>query len=38
VRIHDRAPVFTAALGEVLKAEGLRIIPSLPRTPRMNAT
>jgi putative transposase len=35
--IHDRDPVFTTAFGEVFKAEGLRIIPSLPRTPRMNA-
>ena len=35
--IHDRNPVFTAAFGEVFKAEGLRIIPILPRTPRMNA-
>ena len=36
--IHDRDPVFTTAFGEVFKAEGLRIIPTLPRTPRMNAT
>ena len=35
--IHDRAPGFTTAFGEVFKAEGLRIIPGLPRTPRMNA-
>ena len=35
--IHDRAPVFTTAFGEVFKAEGLRIITTLPRTPRMNA-
>ncbi len=35
--IHDRDPVFTTVFGEVFKAEGLRIIPSLPRTPRMNA-
>ena len=35
--IHDRDPVFTTAFGEVFKAEGLRIIPSLPRTERMNA-
>jgi putative transposase len=35
--IHDRDPVFTTAFGEVLKAEGLRIITTLPRTPRMNA-
>ena len=33
--IHDRDPVFTAAFGEVFKAEGLRIITTLPRTPRM---
>jgi len=36
--IHDRDPVFTTAFGEVFKSEGLRIITSLPRTPRMNAT
>jgi putative transposase len=35
--IHDRDPVFTAAFGEVFRAEGLRIITTLPRTPRMNA-
>jgi putative transposase len=35
---HDRDPVFTTACGEVLKSEGLRIITTLPRTPRMNAT
>jgi transposase len=35
--IHDRDPVFTAAFGEMFKAEGLRIITTLPRTPRMNA-
>jgi len=35
--IHDRDPVFTAAFGEVFKAEGLRIIATLPKTPRMNA-
>ena len=35
--IHDRDPVFTAAVGEVFKAEGLRIITTLPRTPRMSA-
>jgi transposase len=34
--IHDRDPLFTAAFGEVFKAEGLRIT-TLPRTPRMNA-
>jgi putative transposase len=36
--IHDRDPLFTAAFGEVFKAEGMRIITTLPRTPRMNAT
>jgi putative transposase len=36
--IHDRDPLFTTAFGEVFKAEGLRIITTLPRTPRMNAT
>jgi len=35
--IHDRDSVFTAAFGEVFKAEGLRIMTTLPRTPRMNA-
>jgi putative transposase len=35
--IHDRDPVLTAAFGEVFKAEGLRIITTLPKTPRMNA-
>ena len=35
--IHDRDPVFTTAIGEVFKAEGLRIITTLPTTPRMNA-
>ena len=35
--VHDRDPVFTAAFGEVFKAEGLRIITTLPKTPRMNA-
>src|SRR5689334_12283075 len=35
--IHDRDPLFTAAFGEVFKAEGLRIITTLPGTPRMNA-
>jgi hypothetical protein len=34
--IHDRDPLFTIAFGEVFKAEGLRIITTLPRTPRMN--
>jgi transposase InsO family protein len=36
--IHDRDQVFTAAFGDVFKGEGLRIITTLPRTPRMNAT
>jgi hypothetical protein len=35
--IHDRDPLFTTAFGEVSKAEGLRIITTLPQTPRMNA-
>ncbi|MDL4775221.1 hypothetical protein [Actinomadura xylanilytica] len=33
--IHDRDPVLTAAFDEVFKAEGLRIVRTLPRTPRM---
>jgi putative transposase len=36
--IHDRDPVFTTAFGEVFKAKGLRIITTLPKTPRMNAS
>jgi transposase InsO family protein len=35
--IHDRDPLFTTAFGEVFKAEGIRIITTPPRTPRMNA-
>lgn len=35
--IHDRDPLFTAAFGEVFRSEGLRIITTLPKTPRMNA-
>ena len=35
--IHDRDPVFTIAFAEVFRSEGLRIITTLPRTPRMNA-
>jgi putative transposase len=35
--IHDRDPLFTTAFGEVFKAEGLRIITTAARTPRMNA-
>jgi putative transposase len=33
--VHDRDPLFTAAFGEVFKAEELRIIKTLPKTPRM---
>jgi transposase InsO family protein len=36
--IHDRDPLFTAAFAEVFKSEGLEVIITLPRTPRMNAT
>jgi putative transposase len=35
--IHDRDPLFTAAFAEVFKSEGMRIITTLPKTPRMNA-
>ena len=35
--VHDRDPLVTAAFGEVFTAGGLRIITTLPRTPRMNA-
>jgi transposase InsO family protein len=35
--IHDRDPLFTSVFGEVLKAEGLRIVKTVPQTPRMNA-
>ncbi len=35
--IHDRDPVFTAVFAEVFRSEGLRIITTLPKTPRMNA-
>ena len=35
--IHDRDPVFAAAFDEVFRAEGLRVITTLPRTPWMNA-
>ena len=35
--VHDRDPVFTAAFGEVFRSEGLRIIATLPKAPRMNA-
>jgi putative transposase len=34
--IHDRDPLFTVAFAEVFKSEGLRIIATLPQTPRMN--
>jgi len=35
--IHDRDPVFTSAFGEVFRSEGLRILTTSPKTPRMNA-
>jgi putative transposase len=35
--IQDRDPVFTTVFGEVFRSEGLRIITTLPKTPRMNA-
>jgi putative transposase len=35
--IHDRDPLFITAFAEVFRAEGLRVITTLPRTPRMNA-
>jgi putative transposase len=35
--IHDRDPLFTTAFGEVSQTEGLRIITTPSRTPRMNA-
>jgi len=35
--IRDHDPLLTTAFGEVFKAQGLRIITTLPRTPRMNA-
>jgi putative transposase len=35
--IHDRDPLFTTAFGKVFRAEGLRTITTLPKTPRMNA-
>jgi putative transposase len=35
--IHNRDPLFTAAFEEVFKADGLQIIKTMPRTPRMNA-
>jgi putative transposase len=36
--IHDRDPLFTSAFREVFTAEGLRVVTTMPRTPRMNAT
>jgi transposase len=36
--IHDRDPLFTCAFREVLTAEGLRDISTMPRRPRTNAT
>ncbi|MGP4096424.1 integrase core domain-containing protein [Nonomuraea sp. KM90] len=36
--IHDRDPLYTSAFREVFKAEGLRMVTTLPRTPRMNAS
>jgi len=35
--VQDRDPLFTAAFAEVFRSEGLRVITTLPRTPRMNA-
>ncbi|MEV1169165.1 hypothetical protein [Nonomuraea sp. NPDC049784] len=35
--IHDRNPLFTSTFREIFEAEGLRIVTTLPRTPRMNA-
>ncbi len=35
--IHDRDPLFTSIFDEVFRAEGLRIITPMPKTPRMNA-
>ncbi|MFF0525664.1 integrase core domain-containing protein [Actinomadura nitritigenes] len=35
--LHDRDPLFTTAFAGVFKADGLRIITTLLRTPRMNA-
>jgi putative transposase len=34
--IHDRDPLFTT-FGEVFRAEGVRIITTMPKMPRMNA-
>jgi hypothetical protein len=35
--IHDRDRLFASAFREVFQAEGLRIVATMPRTPRMNA-
>ena len=35
--IHDRDPLFTGAFAEVFKADGMQVIKTLPKTPRMNA-
>ncbi|MEV6040535.1 integrase core domain-containing protein [Nonomuraea sp. NPDC052116] len=35
--IHDRDPLFTYSFREVFTAEGLRIVTTMPQTPRMNA-
>jgi transposase InsO family protein len=35
--IHDRDPLFTSAFREVFTAEGLRVVTTMARTPRMNA-
>ncbi|MFI6920005.1 integrase core domain-containing protein [Nonomuraea spiralis] len=35
--IHDRDPLFTSTFRQVFEAEGLQIITTLSRTPRMNA-
>jgi transposase InsO family protein len=35
--MHDRDPLFTTAFAVVFRADGLRVITTLPRTPRMNA-
>ncbi|MGW6505252.1 integrase core domain-containing protein [Nonomuraea angiospora] len=35
--IHDRDPLFTSAFKAVFEAEGMGVVTTLPRTPRMNA-
>jgi putative transposase len=35
--VHDRDPLFTTAFGEVFGSEVLRVVTTVPRTPRMNA-